>query len=120
MFPSENKKTHENGPMLLKRVTLENFCGFAGKFEVALAPFTVLVGPNNGGKTTVLSAIRFALESFRRYFGGQHEPDLGRIRPGEWNAELGPIDRLLGVKDINQFYHGRSFFGLAKVELCFG
>lgn len=105
--------------MLLKRVTLANFCGFAETFEVGIAPLTVLVGPNNGGKTTILMAIRFALEAFRLYFGGQDEPILERIRKHQWQTNLNPVSRLLGVKDFHQFYHGRSLFGLPKVELLF-
>jgi predicted ATP-dependent endonuclease of OLD family len=43
---------------MLKRVVLTNFGGFA-QFSVDFDKFTVLVGPNNGGKTTLLRAIKF-------------------------------------------------------------
>lgn len=46
--------------MKLKRLRLVSFCGFKD-FTLDLGPLTVLVGPNNGGKTTLLRGIQFAL-----------------------------------------------------------
>jgi ABC-type transport system involved in cytochrome c biogenesis ATPase subunit len=37
---------------------LLDFCGFS-RFQIDLQPLTVLVGPNNGGKTTILRAVKF-------------------------------------------------------------
>ncbi len=39
--------------MHLKQIKLKRFFGFKD-FQLDLTEFTVLVGPNNGGKTTVL------------------------------------------------------------------
>ena len=39
--------------MRLLEVRLSNFCGFSS-FRLPLGEFNVLVGPNNGGKTTIL------------------------------------------------------------------
>ena len=46
-------------PPMLKKLSLNRFCGFSA-FEVEFQPFTVLVGPNNGGKSTILRAIKLA------------------------------------------------------------
>ena len=59
--------------MLLRKVALRSFCGFK-EFALAVGDFSVLVGPNNGGKTTVLRAIKFAMDAFREYFGGNLRP----------------------------------------------
>jgi len=45
----------------IAKLSLENFCGFS-KYELDLMPLTVLIGPNNGGKTTVLRAIKFLID----------------------------------------------------------
>lgn len=41
---------------MLRRLSLDGFKAF-GKGEVQLRPFTVLIGPNGSGKTTILEAI---------------------------------------------------------------
>jgi len=41
---------------MITEVKISNFKRF-GELTVPLAPTTVLVGPNNGGKTTVLQAL---------------------------------------------------------------
>ncbi|RLE62584.1 MAG: hypothetical protein DRJ47_10440, partial [Thermoprotei archaeon] len=45
--------------MMIKKVTLRNFRGIA-KGEIDLEPLTILVGPNNSGKTTILEALLLA------------------------------------------------------------
>jgi predicted ATP-binding protein involved in virulence len=53
--------------MFLKKIVLNRFCGFTD-FALDVTDFTVLVGPNNGGKTTVLRAVKFALDALRLTF----------------------------------------------------
>ncbi len=48
---------------MLKIVKLRNFRGFE-KLELALAPVSVIVGPNSSGKTTVLHAISAAHRAY--------------------------------------------------------
>lgn len=47
---------------MLRRVRIERFRGFE-LLEASLQPATVVVGPNSSGKTTLLYAIRFALQA---------------------------------------------------------
>jgi predicted ATPase len=47
---------------VLKKLSLNRFCGFSA-FEVEFQPFTVLVGPNNGGKSTILRAIKMGCDA---------------------------------------------------------
>ena len=48
--------------MRLKSISMKSFFGFE-QFDVDFKPLTVLVGPNNGGKTTIIRAVRFAVDS---------------------------------------------------------
>lgn len=41
---------------MLERITLENFKAFK-KAEIEIKPITILIGPNNGGKSSILQAI---------------------------------------------------------------
>jgi len=48
--------------MHIKKVYIENYKVFPGKFEIALNPdFNILVGDNEAGKSTILEAIHLAL-----------------------------------------------------------
>ncbi|MCX6993225.1 MAG: AAA family ATPase [Kiritimatiellaeota bacterium] len=49
-------------PTFLTRMELKKFCGF-DDFTITFGPLTCLVGPNNGGKSTILKAIRFAFDA---------------------------------------------------------
>lgn len=51
--------------MRIKRVTLTGFRTFK-RYSVDLDKFTVLVGPNNSGKSTILYAFRVLAEALRR------------------------------------------------------
>jgi predicted ATPase len=41
---------------MLKKITLENFKAFK-KMEIEIKPITILIGPNNGGKSSILHSI---------------------------------------------------------------
>ena len=104
--------------MFLKSVTLEHFWGFPATFTVNISDFTALVGPNNGGKTTVLRAIKFTTDALRLYFGDGEEPIYGHMN-SNW---VGPSPRVigrLGVKDSTQFFFDRSRRAESRVSLAF-
>lgn len=52
---------------IFKSLELRDFCGFS-HFSMNLQPLTVLVGPNNGGKTTILRAVKFLTDSLELAF----------------------------------------------------
>lgn len=45
--------------MLLTHLAVENFLGVCGEIQITLYPFTVLVGRNDVGKSTILKALDF-------------------------------------------------------------
>lgn len=45
--------------MILKALTLENFKGIGEPVRIEFAPLTLLFGPNNAGKSTILHALQF-------------------------------------------------------------
>lgn len=48
---------------ILKRVSIRNFKGFRGEISISLSDSTYLIGPNNSGKTAVLSALKCFFDS---------------------------------------------------------
>jgi ABC-type hemin transport system ATPase subunit len=50
--------------MILKALTLENFKGIREPVRIEFAPLTLLFGPNNAGKSTIVQALTYARESW--------------------------------------------------------
>jgi predicted ATPase len=103
--------------MRLKQLKLHRFCGFSD-FTLDFNDLTVLVGPNSGGKTTVLRAIRFATDAIRGCFGDRDEPNLQKPR-GELSHELYQVGRRQGFTDLSYLYHRRDSEDELSLELCF-
>jgi predicted ATP-binding protein involved in virulence len=66
--------------MLLKTLALENFKAFGRKQEITFAEpsprslgLTVILGPNNGGKTTILKTIRQLVSSEEAFVAGAED-----------------------------------------------
>jgi predicted ATP-dependent endonuclease of OLD family len=71
--------------MLLKKLQIENYKGFGSRQQIEFAKpgtigsgFTILVGPNNGGKSTILKAIRHLVSADNVFVAGA---DDRRVRP---------------------------------------
>lgn len=63
-YPSAFLERPENAPRL-ERIQIDGLKGF-DRSTLHVAPFTLLTGPNNSGKSTVLQAIALGFECFRR------------------------------------------------------
>ena len=77
--------------MELRRIALERYKGYAGRVELELAPLTILVGPNNSGKTALAQAIQLLAGGFVPSNREVREPlplESGGIRHGESFADL--------------------------------
>ena len=49
--------------MILKALALENFKGIHEPVRIEFAPVTLLFGPNNAGKSTIVQALHYARRS---------------------------------------------------------
>ena len=105
--------------MFLKTLTLHRFFGFSD-FTVEFGDATVLVGPNNGGKTSILRAVQFSLDAFRALFGSPelHEPNLERVSR-DWRVNIEPIGKRLGIDDRFQLYFERTGQEEVSLDLTF-
>ena len=55
----------ENNSIMITRVRLQRFKKFKDN-EIILKPFTVLMGENSCGKTTVIQAVNLSLNTFAK------------------------------------------------------
>ena len=91
--------------MKIERIELDGFGRFAG-YELGpfAAPVTVLLGPNEAGKSTMLAAIRAILFGFPQRGGNKHYPPLeggrhgGRLHVVDSAGERMTIERYQGAR----------------------
>lgn len=77
--------------MELRRFSLERYKGYARRAEVELAPLTILVGPNNSGKTALAQAIQLLAGGLAPPHVDAREPlplESGGLRHGETFEDL--------------------------------
>lgn len=77
--------------MELRRIALERYKGYARRVELELAPLTILVGPNNSGKTALAQAIQLLAGGLAPTDRDVREPlplESGGIRHGETFEDL--------------------------------
>ncbi|WP_145370870.1 AAA family ATPase [Maioricimonas rarisocia] len=91
---------------MIEQITLHNFCGFQ-EFSLDAREFTLLVGPNSGGKTTVLRAIEFCVDAYRAVLMPEGQPVLERSREPAPRGALDPIAQTGGVSDPTSLYFQR-------------
>jgi len=65
--------------MVLEDLHLVSFKGFRD-FHLRCSQVTCLVGPNNGGKTSILQAIQLLFDIFRVAFGNRERPDFSNVQ----------------------------------------
>ena len=75
----------------LRRFSLERYKGYARRVDVEIAPLTILVGPNNAGKTALAQAVQLLAGGLASAEGGAREPlplESGGVRHGETFEDL--------------------------------
>ncbi len=83
--------------MILKALTLENFKGIREPVRIEFAPLTLLFGPNNAGKSTIVQALMYAREVL------EHQNcDAGRTQLGGDVIDLGGFENLVYGHDRNR------------------
>ncbi|MBF0417610.1 MAG: DUF3696 domain-containing protein [Magnetococcales bacterium] len=98
--------------MILKTLTLENFKGVHEPVRIEFAPVTLLFGPNNAGKSTVVQALHYAREIFER---GNADP--GRTLLGGDVLDLGGFDSLVHNHDRSLPIRMRFDLDVSKEDL---
>ncbi len=83
--------------MILKALTLENFKGIREPVRIEFAPLTLLFGPNNAGKSTVVQAIMYAREVLER-----NNCDARRSELGGDSVDLGGFANLVHGHDARR------------------
>lgn len=87
--------------MHLTRFEIENFKGIGNRQQIELRPITLLFGPNNAGKSTVIHALHYLREILER---GNADPDVtiagGLIDLGGFATLVHnhEIDRMVSLK----------------------
>ena len=77
--------------MELQKFSLERYKGYARRVDVEIAPLTILVGPNNAGKTALAQAIQLLAGGLAPSERDAREPlplESGGIRHGETFEDL--------------------------------
>jgi hypothetical protein len=80
--------------MILRALTLENFKGIREPVRIEFAPLTLLFGPNNAGKSTIVQALMYAREVLER-----NNSDAGRTELGGDVVDLGGFKNLVHGHD---------------------
>lgn len=83
--------------MILKALTLENFKGIREPVRIEFAPLTLLFGPNNAGKSTIVQALMYAREVLEH-----RNCDAGRTQIGGEIIDLGGFENLVYGHDRNR------------------
>ena len=47
--------------ILLEKFYIKNFKAFGGEAEITIKPITIIVGPNNSGKSSLIQAINLGM-----------------------------------------------------------
>ncbi len=105
---------------MIESVYLKNFKKFKST-DVRVKPFTVLMGENSSGKTTVLQALNFALTALHE--GDYLEPHDDSVRIRSKGVSYSALPGL-ELADYRELYYGKHFSGgrgggqvAAKVEV---
>ncbi len=93
----EEKVAKDSYGKYLKKVTLRKVRGFADRTVTFDFPVTALVGPNGGGKTTVLGSAALAYKSVlpRRFFAKSGKYDASMQN---WSIEYEVIDKTISAR----------------------
>lgn len=97
--------------MILKALTLENFKGIRERVRIEFAPLTLLFGPNNAGKSTIVQALMYAREVLER-----NNCDAGRTALGGDVVDLGGFDNLVYGHDRSRVIRMRFELDLRQAE----
>lgn len=82
---------------MITGITVENFKGIRDRAHLDIKPLTLLFGPNNAGKSTILHAIHYAREVLER-----HNLDADRTLSGGESIDLGGFTSFVHGRDLER------------------
>ena len=97
--------------MILKALTLENFKGIREPVRIEFAPLTLLFGPNNAGKSTIVQALMYAREVLER-----NNCDAGRTVLGGDVVDLGGFENLVYKHELHRVIRMRFELDLREAS----
>ncbi len=80
---------------MLKSISFKNYKSFRQKTKLEIKPLTILVGPNNAGKSSITNL--FAL--FKQSTSGNYEPNSFLVFNGKEGIR-GPLGRIINYKSM--------------------
>jgi predicted ATPase len=89
----------------LTAITLENFKSIEGPVRIELAPLTLLFGPNNAGKSTIIHALMYA----RELLANNNADPRGTVMGGK-TADLGGFHAMVHGNDRSRHIRIRLEF----------
>ncbi|WP_295459065.1 AAA family ATPase, partial [uncultured Thiodictyon sp.] len=99
--------------MIIKALTLENFKGIREPVRIEFAPLTLLFGPNNAGKSTIVQALMYAREVLER-----NNCDARRTELGGETVDLGGFENLVHRHDTTRSIRMRFELGIDLADLA--
>src|SRR5947209_10582266 len=92
---------------MLSKIRLQRFKKFKD-VEIQLCPFTVLMGENNSGKTTILQAINFALQGLYDLHTRSADKRKNGVAQIVGESKIYYIDELpaLNISRVGELYYG--------------
>ena len=82
---------------MLTALEIENFKGIGSPVRIELKPITLLFGPNNAGKSTILQAIQYGHEILTN-----RNVDPRETHHGEGNVDLGGFKNFVHRREIDR------------------
>ena len=97
--------------MELKKLTLQRFFGFE-EFTIEFnSGLNVLIGPNNGGKTTILRAVKFVRDVTEIIFGTPQNPKMGALNSGTPLGSIADIVNRGGMGGVDALFFRKDVVG---------
>jgi AAA15 family ATPase/GTPase len=80
---------------MIKSISFKNYKSFRQKTKLEIKPLTILVGPNNAGKSSITNL--FAL--FKQSTNGKYDPNRFFVFNGK-EGVIGPMNRIINYTFI--------------------
>ena len=80
---------------MLKSITCKNYRSFQRKTKLEIKPLTILVGPNNAGKSSITNLLAL----FKQSISGNYQPNSFFVLDGKEGIK-GPLNRIINYRSM--------------------